>query len=253
MPEGERRALAYSSAIAGWASVDPKAAAAWTLENLSGIYRRTAVARIGKVWAYTQPSEAAEWAIKYASEIDQVFSLTEVLEVWADSYGLDAVEWCTKLPAGKLHDLALSKAIFTWADYFPQTAAEWLLKHPDDLWLLPRAAARWGQHSPADASAWLDKNVSEATAQECREAMVMELWLKDQKSGIEKDIGIEQAAVILMSSSPAAVLNEVLNMQSPERRQRTLTQHYQDWKLNEPLAAEAWLKQHPEAVKIMTP
>jgi hypothetical protein len=42
-------------------------------------------------------------------------------------------------------------------------------------------------------------------------------------------------------------------MQDPARRQRALTQYYQDWKLNEPLAAEAWLKQHQDAVKIMTP
>lgn len=327
IPEGERRALAYSAAISGWASVDPQAAAAWTLENLSGIYRRTAIARIGKVWANTEPHKAAEWALTYSSEVDQVFSISEVIETWADNYGRSAADWCAKLPAGKLHDLALSKAIFKWADYFPQTTAEWLVSHPDDLWLLPRVASRWGQQDPTAASAWLDKNVSESSAQECRQAMVMEwanynprvafewadktlkgaprevtfssifsqwaseypqearlsalkladeterhsafesifitwgnqdletfnAWLKQQKPGIEKDIGIEQLAGILILSNPAAALGEVLTMQTPARRQRALTQHYQDWKLNEPQAAEAWLKLHPEAVKLMTP
>ena len=327
IPEGERRALAYSAALAGWATSDPHAAAAWTLENLSGIYRRTAIARIGKVWASTEPSEAAKWALDYSSEVDRVFSLSEVIDTWADSHGRNAADWCVKLPAGKLRDLALSKAIFKWSDYFPQTAAEWLVSHPNDLWLLPGVAARWGQHDPAAACAWLDKNVSESAAQESRQAMVLEwaeynprvafewttkalkgaareitfsaifsqwaseypqeaqlsafkltdeternnalasvfsawcsqdleafsVWLKQQKPGIEKDIGIEQLAEVLISSNPAAVLTEILTMQDPPRLKRALTLHYQDWKLTEPQAAELWLKQHPEAVKLMNP
>ncbi|MDP1590791.1 MAG: hypothetical protein Q8M07_23755 [Prosthecobacter sp.] len=78
-------------------------------------------------------------------------------------------------------------------------------------------------------------------------------WLKQQKPGIEKDLGIEQMAGILIISNPAAALSEILTMQNPARLQRALTQHYQNWKLNEPQAAETWLKQHPEAVKLMTP
>ncbi len=327
IPEGERRALAYSASLAGWATAAPQEAAAWTLKNLFGIYRRTAIARIGQVWASTAPRKAAEWALTYSSEVDQVFSLSEVIETWADIYGRDAAEWCSQLPPGKLHDLALSKAIFRWADYFPQTAIEWLVKHPDALWLLPRVAARWGQQDPTAASAWLDKNVSEATAQECRQAMVLEwanynppvafewadkalkgsprevtfsaifsqwgseypqearlsalklkdeterysslesifmswgtqdmesfnAWLKQQQPGIERDIGIEQMAVILIPTNPAAALSEVLTMLTAARRQRALTQHYQDWKRNEPQAAEAWLNEHPEVVKLVTP
>ena len=327
IPEGERRALGYSACLAGWATAAPQEAAAWTLKNLSGLYRRTAIARIGKVWASTAPRKAAEWALTYSAEVDQVFSLSEVIETWADTYGLDAAEWCAQLPAGKLHDLALSKAIFRWADYFPQTTAEWLIKHPDALWLLPRVAARWGQQDPAAVSAWLDKNVSEATAQECRQAMVLEwanynppvafewadkalkgppreitfsaifsqwaseyplearlsalkltdeterygslesifmswgtqdlesfnTWLKQLQPGIEKDIGIEQMAVILIPTNPATALSEVLTMVTAARRQRTLTQHYQDWKRNEPQAAEAWLKDHQEVIKLVRP
>jgi hypothetical protein len=192
---------------------------------------------------------------------------------------------------------------------------------------MPRVAARWGQHDPAAASAWLDKNVSAAVAQESRQAMVLEwaeynprvafewaaaslqgtsremafsavfgqwaseypqeaqlaalkltdeaerdnalasvfaawcgqnleaftAWLKQQKPGIEKDIGIEQLAEVLISSNPAAALSEILTMQDPSRLQRALTLHYQDWKLTEPQEAAAWLKLHPEAVKLMTP
>jgi hypothetical protein len=329
IPEGERRALAYSAALSGWATADPHAAAAWTLENLSGIYRRTAIARIGKVWASSEPSEAANWALTYSSEVDQVFSLSEVIDTWADTYGQNAADWCANLPAGKLRDLTLSKAIFKWADYFPQTAAEWLVSSPtpNDLWLLPRVVARWGLHSPEVASAWLEKNVSESAAQESRRDMVLEwanynprgafewaakalkgaareitfseifskwaseypleallsavkltdeaerhialasvfsawcgqdleafsAWLKQQKPGIEKDVGIEQLADVLISSNPAAVLSDILTMQDQARLKRTLTQHYQDWKLSAPEAAEAWLKQHPETVKLMTP
>jgi hypothetical protein len=327
IPEGERRALAYSGALEGWASVAPNEAAAWTLENLSGIYRRTAIARIGKVWASTEPRKAANWTLTNTAEIDLLFSLSEVLDTWADTSGRDAAEWTLKLPAGKLRDFTLSKTMFTWADYFPQTASEWLLSHPEDLWLMPRVAARWGQHDPAAASAWLDKNVSAAVAQESRQAMVLEwaeynprvafewaaaslqgtsremafsavfgqwaseypqeaqlaalkltdeaerdnalasvfaawcgqnleaftAWLKQQKPGIEKDIGIEQLAEVLISSNPAAALSEILTMQDPSRLQRALTLHYQDWKLTEPQEAAAWLKLHPEAVKLMTP
>jgi hypothetical protein len=42
-------------------------------------------------------------------------------------------------------------------------------------------------------------------------------------------------------------------MQDTPRLKRALTLHYQDWKLTEPQAAELWLKQHPEAVKLMNP
>jgi hypothetical protein len=327
IPEGERRAMAYSATLSGWARVDPHAASEWVLENLSGIYRRTAIARIGKVWAATEPRQAAKWALTNSSEVDQVFSLSEVIDIWADDYGQNAAEWCANLPAGKLRDFALSKAVLKWADYFSQTAAEWLVAHPDDLWLLPRVIARWGQHAPEAANAWLDKNVNESSAQESRQAMVQEwaeynprvalewvatalkgpsrevasssalsqwaseypqealhfaarladeterhnalasvfsawcgqdledfsAWLKQQKPSIEKDIAIEQLADVLITTSPAAALSEVLTMQAPDRRQRALTLHYQNWKLTEPLAAEAWLKLHPEAAKFMSP
>lgn len=327
IPGGERRALAYSAVLAGWASVAPNEAAAWTLENLSGIYRRTAIARIGKVWASTAPRKAAGWALAYSSEVDQLFSLSEVMDTWADAYGQDAVEWSLALAAGKLRDFTLSKAMFKWADYFPKTAAEWIITHPETLWLMPRVAARWGQHDPAAASAWLDNNVSATVAQESRQAMVLEwaeyspriafewavtylkgssrevafsavfskwaseypqeallsaldlndeterhialasvfsawcgqdleafsAWLKQQKPGIEKDIGIEQLADVLISTKPADMLSEILTMQNQARLQRSLTLHYQDWKLIQPQAAEAWLKLHPNAVRLMPP
>ena len=327
IPEGERRAMAYSATLAGWAAVTPSAAAAWTLENLSGIYRRTAITRIGKVWACTEPRKAANWTLTNTAEIDLLFSLSEVLASWADTSAQDAAEWAMQLPAGKLRDFALSKTMFTWADYFPKIAAEWLVAHPEDLWLLPRVAARWGQHDPAAASAWLEKNVSEAVAQESRRDMVLEwakynprvafewaatalkgttreitfpamfslwaseypqearlaalklndeserhnalasvfdgwcelnletftAWVKQQTPGIEKDIGIEQLADVLIVSSPATALSEIVTMQDQARMNRTLTQHFQDWKLTEPQAAETWLKQHPKTVQLMTP
>ena len=327
IPEGERRAMAYSATLAGWAAVTPSEAAAWTLENLSGIYRRTAITRIGKVWACTEPRKAANWTLTNTAEIDLLFSLSEVLASWADTSAQDAAEWAMQLPAGKLRDFALSKAMFTWADYFPKIAAEWLVSHPEDLWLLPRVAARWGQHDPAAASAWLEKNVSAAVAQESRQAMVLEwaeynprvafewaatalkgatreitflamfslwaseypqearlaalelteeserhnalasvfggwselnleaftVWLKQQTPSIEKDIGLEQLADVLIVSNPATALSEILTMQDQARVKCQLTLHFQDWKLTESQAAEAWLKQHPKAAKLMMP
>jgi hypothetical protein len=327
IPEGERRAMAYSATLAGWAAVTPSAAAAWTLENLSGIYRRTAITRIGKVWACTEPRKAANWTLTNTAEIDLLFSLSEVLASWADTSAQDAAEWAMQLPAGKLRDFALSKTMFTWADYFPKIAAEWLVAHPEDLWLLPRVAARWGQHDPAAASAWLEKNVSAAVAQESRQAMVLEwaeynprvafewaatalkgatreitflamfslwaseypqearlaaleltdeserhnalasvfggwselnleaftVWLKQQTPSIEKDIGLEQLADVLIVSNPATALSEILTMQDQARVKCQLTLHFQDWKLTESQAAEAWLKQHPKAAKLMMP
>jgi hypothetical protein len=78
-------------------------------------------------------------------------------------------------------------------------------------------------------------------------------WLKQQKPGIEKDIGIEQLADVLITSDPADMLSEILTMQNPARLKRSLTLHYQDWNLIEPQAAAAWLKLHPKAVRLMTP
>jgi hypothetical protein len=327
IPEGERRAMAYSATLGGWAAVAPSEAAAWALKNLSGIYRRTAITRTGKVWARTEPRKAANWTLANTAEIDLLFSLSEVLASWADTSARDASEWAMQLPAGKLRDFALSKAMFKWADYYPKTAAEWLVAHPEDLWLMPRVAARWGQHDPAAASAWLNKNVSAAVAQESHRDMVLEwaeynprvafewaatalkgttreiifpaifsqwgsecpqearlaalkltdeserhnalasvfdgwcelnletftAWVKQQTPGIEKDIGIEQSAEVLIVSNPATALSEILTMQDQARLKRTITQHFQDWKLTEPQAADAWLKQHPQAVQLMTP
>jgi hypothetical protein len=42
-------------------------------------------------------------------------------------------------------------------------------------------------------------------------------------------------------------------MQDQARVKCQLTLHFQDWKLTEPQAAEAWLKQHPKAAKLMMP
>ena len=327
IPEGERRALAYSGALEGWARVSPAEASDWASCNLSGIYRRTAIAKIGKVWAYKQPRQAADWSLTHSNEVDKVFSLSEVLDTWADVYARDASEWAAKLPPGKLRDLAMSKAIFKWADYFPGTAAEWLVANPDHVWLLPRVVAKWGRHDPVAATTWLQQITNESLVQECRMAIVSEwagynprvafewaqgnlkgaaresalaevletwgsdypqealswaqklpdasersnaieavleawcrmdaeifaAWVREQPPGLEKDIGIEKMASFMATTDPAAALNTLLTMQSQTRLQRSLTQHYQDWKLYDTPAAEAWLKGHPEAVKVMTP
>lgn len=220
IPAGERRSLAYSGALEGWALTAPEAAAKWAVENLSSAYRRAAVGRIGRVWAREEPKKAADWATAQSHEIDRIFVLSEVLESWADVYGPDAAEWATKLPAGKFRDLMVSKAVFRWADYFPKTTAEWLMMNSEHNWLLPRVLAKWAAHDQAAATIWVGQIANEALALQCRMAIVNEWALYNPKTASE------WAQANLQGENLSVALGEILI----------------NWGAEYPLEALDWLK-----------
>jgi hypothetical protein len=153
---------------------------------------------------------------------------------WAEYNPRVAFEWATKALKGAAREITFSAIFSQWASEYPQEAQLSALELTDETERHNALASVF--------AAWCSQDLE-----------AFSTWLKQQKPALEKDIGIEQLAEVWISSNPTAVLREILTMQDPSRLKRALTLHFQDWKLTEPRAAEVWLKQHPEAVKLMTP
>lgn len=259
IPEGESRASAYAEALEGWTREAPKSAGDWAVQNLFGSYRRAAIARIGKVWARTEPLVAAKWALGHSNESDKIFALTEVIETWAGNHARDAAEWAVKLPKGNLRDLSLSEAVLKWADDAHRPAAEWLMSHPENIWLLPRAVARWGRQDPVAAAAWLKQVQDESLVREAKLAIVSEWagynpkaaldWAQANLTGDERETALGQVMEIWGSDYPLEALAWTRKIKAENERSIMLESLFETWCRTDLDNAKLWVKQQPAGLE----
>lgn len=259
VPLGERRALAFSSALEGWAMVAPAEAGDWAVKNLTGIYRRLATARVARAWARSDPMASADWALATADQKSQLFLLNKVLEVWVENFPMDAVRWAAGLKDQSLRDLAMSKAVFGWADHLPESAAEFLLPIPDYHWMLARVIARWVQYDPASAAAWLPKLKDKAIFQECRQALLQEWAFDDpqaalawaQKNMTANELNEELAQLWQNWAVDDAMeaLSSVEKIEAANVRTGAMTQVLSGWLYSKPESFKEWAQKQEAGVE----
>ncbi|HBJ88186.1 MAG TPA: hypothetical protein DDZ88_30895 [Verrucomicrobiales bacterium] len=259
VPLGERRALAFSSALEGWAMVEPAEAGDWAVKNLTGIYRRLATARVARAWARSDPMASADWALATADEKSQLFLLNKVLEVWVENFPMDAVRWSAGLKDQSLRDLAMSKAVFGWADHLPESTAEFLLPIPDYHWMLARVIARWVQYDPASAAAWLPKLKDKAIFLECRQALLQEWAFDDpqaalawaQKNMTANELNEELAQLWQNWAVEDAMeaLSSVEKIEAANVRTGAMTQVLSGWLYSKPESFKEWAQKQEAGVE----
>lgn len=258
VPLGERRALAFSSALEGWARVAPAEAGEWAVKNLTGIYRRLATAQVAQAWARSDPMASANWALAAADEKSRIFLLNKVLEVWVENFPVDAVRWAAGLKDQSLRDLAMSKAVFGWADHLPESTAEFLLPIPDYHWMLARVIARWVQYDPASAAAWLPKLKDKAIFLECRQALLQEWAFDDPQAALawaQKNLAAdelnEELAQIWQNwavEDAMAALSTVEKIEAASVRSGAMTQVLSGWLYSKPESFKEWAQKQEEGV-----
>ena len=104
-----------------------------------------------------------------------------VLE-WAEYSPRIAFEWAVTYLKGSSRELAFSAVFSKWASEYPQEALLSALKLNDEAERHIALASVF--------SAWCGQDMEAFSA-----------WLKQQKPSIEKDIGIEQLADVLITSN----------------------------------------------------
>lgn len=258
VPLGERRALAFSSALEGWARVAPAEAGEWAVKNLTGIYRRLATAQVAQTWARSDPMASANWALAAADEKSRIFLLNKVLEVWVENFPVDAVRWAAGLKDQSLRDLAMSKAVFGWADHLPESTAEFLLPIPEYHWMLARVIARWVQYDPASAAAWLPKLKDKAIFLECRQALLQEWAFDDPQAALawaQKNLAAdelnEELAQIWQNwavEDAMAALSTVEKIEAASVRSGAMTQVLSGWLYSKPESFKEWAQKQEEGV-----
>jgi hypothetical protein len=231
LPAGKLHDLGLSKAVFHWADYFPQTAAEWLIKHPDALWL---LPQVAARWGHQDPAAASVWLDKNVNGAAAQECRHAMVMEWANYNAPEAFEWAEKAFQGSSREEIFSAIFSAWALEYPLEARLSALKLTDETERyisLESIFMSWGI---------LDLEAFQA-------------WLKKLQPGIEKDIGIEQMAVILLPTNPAAALSEVLSMVTAARRQRTLTQHYQDWKRNEPQAADAWLKDHPEVVKLVSP
>ncbi|HBJ82721.1 MAG TPA: hypothetical protein DDZ88_02375 [Verrucomicrobiales bacterium] len=231
LPAGNIRDLALSKALFKWADCFPKTASEWLLAHAESLWL---LPRVSAHWGRQEPVAAAAWLQQVRDESLVREAKQAIVNAWATYNPKAALDWTRANLTGDEREAALGVVMEAWASDYPLEALAWVrdIKGKDER----------GMALENLFDIWCRSDLDNAA-----------LWVKEQPPGVEKDLGTEQVAGMLISSDPPAALGMLLSMQDKGRLQQSLTRNFEDWKQREAGAAENWLRNHPAAVKLLNP
>lgn len=257
------RIFALTEVVETWAVVDPLKATDWTNGLSAGNTRDLALSKALFKWADFFPQKAADWLMAHE---DNLWLLPRVIAHWGRQDPVAAAAWLQPMGDDSLVMEARQAIAKEWAAYNPKAALDWsraTLKGDERESALAGVLEVWASDYPLEALAWV-RGIKGKDERALALEMLFEawcstdldrvaLWVKQQPPGLEKDLGTEQVAGMLIATDPPEALNMLLSMQNKSRLQQNLTRYFEDWKQREAAAAENWLKNHPAAVKLLNP
>lgn len=255
------RIFALTEVVETWAEADPLKAAEWANGLTGGNTRDLVLSKALFKWADFSPQAAADWLMAHDANL---WLLPRVIAHWGRQNPVAAAAWLQPMRDDSLVMEARQAIAKEWAAYNPKAALDWsraTLKGEERESALAGILEVWASDYPLEALAWA-RGIKGKDERALALEMLFEvwcstdldqvaLWVKQQPPGLEKDLGTEQVAGMLVATDPPAALNMLLSMQNKSRLQQNLTRCFEDWKQREAAAAQNWLKNHPAAVKIL--
>lgn len=257
------RIFYVSEVLENWAEMLPLDAANWVSKLPPGKFHDLMISKVVSVWALHYPKMAAEWIL--ISE-DYHWLIPNVVGKWARYDHVAAAAWLSLIADEHLSDLCHAAIVTEWAIYNPAAAYKWSEANLKGVHLTNAhriTLGNWTADYPLEVLTWSEDLQPQEKRMSALEIIfeiwslsdlpACKAWVRKQKAGLEKDIGLSQLADTLMESDPEEAAELGLLIDSPTVQKRSLTQIIEKWKSNEPEKANAWAQKHPNVLNSVNP
>ena len=235
---------------------DPAATAAYLSSLPPDKVRSSQLSAVAKGWAEQDPAAALDWATHFSNPQQHDGAVQGVIDTWAETDPQAAASYVLGTPDDSNREYLMTLLVQNWGAVSPADAARWLLGQTGDVqsqgagtlveqWIHsdPTAAASWAAQLPAGdarnvafthvASNWVDLDPAAAAS-----------WLGGLPAGDARDAAIVGYATVGNNdANPADVLQQVLTIGDPAKRDDTTVSVLKGWLASNPQAAHQWIDQ----------
>lgn len=242
--------------VAGWALLDPEAAAKFVddLGQTKTNFDYNARAKVAYAWGTLDPAAALEWVEKEkAREFVDVGSLyDQVVTGWCDRDLASAAAYVQQHLDNSAASAAAATVASAMFEHDAEAATNWLSRLPAGE---PRANAEstitstWAQKDPAATARWLatlPKNEQENLVYTIANSWVDSNWPEASRwlatlSGDVRDNAVT-AATQREGATPIESLSLALSINDGESRTNVVQRIVRQWAAGDRQAAELWIK-----------
>lgn len=241
--------------LEAWVNADPVSALEWlSSQQATGRRAETLRMALGQ-FAENDPKGAAGWAMENLTGVELNNALIRIAEEWARRDGLEAANWLSSLPAGSVRDAALEGMFFVWASRDPAAAVDFIKRNPgsDALSATLRYAAYagWAKTDPQGAVAaslessrvyqdpdqFANTLANWATA----DLTASSAWLlANVRDGDFRTAAVRELATLFAHQSPDAGLSWIGKLNAGGERDMAVNQLASEWAVADPAAAAKW-------------
>ena len=121
----------FSSIARAWVVKDPVAASSWVLEMPEGLQRTQSLESLGQAWGANSRIDAMAWADKIQSAPDRRAALGGVLQSWAMQDSSGALKYAEGQTDEKTKEELLGKVLYGWCFRDRPSAEKWVKELPE--------------------------------------------------------------------------------------------------------------------------
>ena len=252
---GERELRAAE--ISGWASEDPRAAAAWALALPDGPAKETALENVARGWATVAPREALDFAqSQVTTRIGEKLTAV-IVSVWTRSELAQAQQWITSAAEGPIRNAAVLAMVDILAPREPASAISWLEQLPKGEARdagISQALGAWARTDAGAALTWAEKaDIADPRLQNelvfsaladliQQDAQRAADWAKALPPSPERDEAVQLLTQALLEQHPADAFLWASSIQDHDARRRQSAAVLQHWLEADAPAARAALQ-----------
>lgn len=255
LPEGSARMQALGTLAQQVTQKDPEAALAIIELLPDGNARRSGLQQISWQWGRSDPKAAAEYFLENPLPGEEGnYLLSNVLNNWSNNAPDEVLEWAAKLPEGRERSRAISSALGQIAGSDPESAATAALKQSGEAQAssVTAVTARWAQHDPASASAWVAKlpesdarnNAFTSLIYQWAEADAAKAakWLEDLPEGKSRDSAVRTFSERVTARDPEGAIQWAGTISDEGTRRSAIENITRNWMRRDSTAATAWVQ-----------
>lgn len=121
----------FSSIARAWVEKDPMAASAWVSGMPEGPQRVQSLESIGQAWGAKSRGDALAWAEKIQSDLDRQAAVGGVIQSWARQDSAAALKYAEGQTDMKSKELLLGKVLYGWCFTDRPAAEKWVKELPE--------------------------------------------------------------------------------------------------------------------------
>jgi hypothetical protein len=244
-----------------WTELHPMDAAHWAAALPLGKFHDLMVSKVVQIWVQHYPRMAIEWL---AAAPEHHWLLPSAASKWAEIDRTAAADWASQLEDKQLCSLCKVSIAAEWAEYSSPSAYAWAEANLDGEHLSNcrrLILGNWAAAYPMEALKWSQKLTSKDSHLAALDIILenwalsdfaaCQSWVKQQKDGLEKNIGLCKLANVLTDSEPEAAAELSLAISDSALQKKCIVQLLESWKQSSKEKSEAWIQQHPRILKLL--